>query len=213
MQQLTRKQREFARREKEILRTALHLFDSDDWESVTIEQIALQTDIGKGTVYKHFASKDHIYARLALDFYYELLDNMRAAPDCQCVTKRMREMLQTAFDFHLSQPQYRRVTQYCHRDDFRCRVAEEINEEFRMLDLRFGELTVALLEQGIADDIFPRRPAEYSVYGLHACFEGAMKMLWCADKKQIDTEIFTSEIIEFMMAGLINMQPQPAIDY
>ncbi len=212
MQKLTRKQREFARREKDILRTALDLFDSDDWESVTIEQIAQQTDIGKGTVYKHFASKDHIYARLALDFYYELLASMKAAPTCQNVGKRMRKMLQIAFEFHLSQPQYRRVTQYCRRDDFRCRVAEEVNEEFHMLDARFGELTVSLVEHGIVDGVFPRRPAEYSVYGLHACFEGAMNILWCADNRQIDTRIFTAEIIEFMMAGLTNMQTHPAID-
>ncbi len=212
MQQTTRKQREFARREKEILCTALGLFDSDSWESVTIEQIAQQTDIGKGTVYKHFPSKDHIYARLALDFYYELLDRMKAAPTCQSVEERMRNMLQIAFEFHLNQPQYRRVTQYCHRDDFRCRVGEEINEEFLMLDARFGELTVSLIEQGIADDIFPRRPAEYSVYGLHACFEGAMNILWCAGNKQIDTKIFTHEIIEFMMAGLINMPTHPTIE-
>ncbi len=212
MQQLTRKQREFARREKEILCTALDLFDSDDWESVTIEQIALQTDIGKGTVYKHFASKDHIYARLALDFYYELLDSMKAAPNCQNIERRMRKMLQIAFEFHLSQPQYRRVTQYCRRDDFRCRAGEEVNEEFRMLDSRFSELTLSLLEQGIADGIFPRRPAEYSVYGLHACFEGAMNILWCADSRQIDAKIFIHEIIEFMMAGLVNMKTHPAID-
>ncbi len=211
VQQPTRKQREFTRREDEILRAALGLFDSDTWESVTIEQIAQQADIGKGTVYKHFPSKDHIYARLALDFYNNLLDRIKATPPCQNVEKRMRDMTLVAFEYHLYQPQYRRVTQYCHRDDFRRRVGDEVNEEFRRLDAHFGELTMSLIEQGMTDGIFPRRPAEYSTYGLHACFEGAINTLWCAGSKQIDAEVFIHEIIEFMMAGLINMPAQPTL--
>ena len=39
-----RRQREFARREREILDAALTLFDSDDWLSVTVEQIANAAD-------------------------------------------------------------------------------------------------------------------------------------------------------------------------
>ena len=62
-----RKIREFERREQEILSAALELFAGERWESVTVTQIAKQAGIGKGTVYKHFASKDEIYARLALD--------------------------------------------------------------------------------------------------------------------------------------------------
>ena len=58
-----RREREFQRREGEILDAALELFSADDWQSVTIDQIARRAEIGKGTVYLHFASKDEIYAR------------------------------------------------------------------------------------------------------------------------------------------------------
>ena len=39
--------------------------DRDDWEAVTVEEIAHRAEYAKGTVYRHFASKDDLYARLA----------------------------------------------------------------------------------------------------------------------------------------------------
>ena len=46
-----RKERVFKGREKEILQAALRLFDGDDWQLVTIERIAQEAEIGKGTVF------------------------------------------------------------------------------------------------------------------------------------------------------------------
>lgn len=34
-----------------------------DWQTVTIEQIAERAEIGKGTIYKHFKTKDEILYR------------------------------------------------------------------------------------------------------------------------------------------------------
>jgi len=61
---IDRQKREFPRRELEILDVALELCSSADFESVTIEQIARGGDVGKGTVYKHFAGKDELLFRL-----------------------------------------------------------------------------------------------------------------------------------------------------
>ena len=68
-----RKRREFERREEEILDAALELFSRPNWESVTIEQIAVAADIGKGTVYKHVTSKDELLFKLMMRFYRGML--------------------------------------------------------------------------------------------------------------------------------------------
>ena len=59
-----RRQREFDRREAEILDAAFGLFKKFGLEKVTIDMIAEQSEIAKGTVYKHFKSKDEIFAGL-----------------------------------------------------------------------------------------------------------------------------------------------------
>ena len=69
---LSRKERAFSLREAEILEAARVLFAIGDWEAVTVADIAQRAEIGKGTVYKHFASKEELYARIALDFGLDL---------------------------------------------------------------------------------------------------------------------------------------------
>ena len=91
-----RRKREFARREREIIDAALKLFDSDDWLSVTVEQIANAAEIGKGTIYKHIPSKEAIYARLTLDFYDELLAHLRSADEDQGSVEMFRGMARFA---------------------------------------------------------------------------------------------------------------------
>ena len=70
---IDRKQREFERREEDILDAALLLFSQPNWESVSIEKVAKQAQIGKGTVYKHFESKDELLFKLMLRFYQGML--------------------------------------------------------------------------------------------------------------------------------------------
>lgn len=62
-----RKEREFRRREEEILSTAYRLLAEMEPSQMTMEQIAEQAEIGRGTIYKHFKSKDEIYAKLILN--------------------------------------------------------------------------------------------------------------------------------------------------
>ena len=86
-----RKERELKRRERDILEAALRLFDRDDWQLVTVERIAQEAEVGKGTVYLHFSSKEDICGRLALDFATPLLGRLRAIDPGLPVARRLAE--------------------------------------------------------------------------------------------------------------------------
>ena len=118
LKKVSRKAQDFQRREKAILAAALKSFGSDHWESVTVAQIAREVGIAKGTMYLHFASKQEIYARLALDFYQALTLHLDQ-PLTSNASDNLQELITRAFEFHLERPDYRRVTQYCEREDFR----------------------------------------------------------------------------------------------
>ncbi len=96
-----RKAREFERRGQEILDAALRLFKADAWESVTVEQIAQQAEVGKGTIYKHFASKDEIYARLAIQFQLRIAERMAQVDPQLPVIERLRQHLRAGWEMHL----------------------------------------------------------------------------------------------------------------
>ena len=125
MARVDRKQREFERRETEILDTALALFSKPNWESVTIEQIAKAAEVGKGTIYNHFASKDELLFRLMMRFYRGLLQNLQQKVDeDEAFILSFRRIFEYAFSYHLKHREYRYVVEYCKRIDFKERADE-----------------------------------------------------------------------------------------
>lgn len=73
----TQKAREFRQREQAILDCAQQLFIELGEEKVTVEMIADKVGIGKGTIYKHFETKNEIYLLLMIRYEEELADLFR----------------------------------------------------------------------------------------------------------------------------------------
>ena len=202
-----RKEREFLRREQEILDAAMRLFARDDWQAVTIEEIAQASEIGKGTIYKHFPSKEDIYARFALDFNRKLLDRLRAIDTELDVMTQLRGIIRAFWQFHFESPEYHHLVQYCGREDFRRRVSEETRTEILELDQDFNVLISALVQAGIEEGVFPRsKPMPLLLFGPQAALFGAVRMAGsgCAQMMNAETssEEYLEELTEFIVAGL-----------
>ena len=106
-----RKIREFEQRGQEILDAALSLFGSDDWEQVTVEQIAKKSEVGKGTIYKHFESKNEIYVRLAIRFQKRMASEIGLLDQSMPVLDRLRCYIRAAWEMHLSSKELHRVVE------------------------------------------------------------------------------------------------------
>jgi len=74
LQKATQKAQEFRKREEDILQRAQELFIEHGEDKVTVEMIADAVNIGKGTIYKHFETKDEIYLRLMIRYEEELAE-------------------------------------------------------------------------------------------------------------------------------------------
>ncbi|PKN20495.1 MAG: hypothetical protein CVU71_01510 [Deltaproteobacteria bacterium HGW-Deltaproteobacteria-6] len=68
---LERKNREKDQRIQTILEAAKKLFFSKGYQKTTMDDIALEAQISKPTVYQHFATKDELYSHLMLPFLEE----------------------------------------------------------------------------------------------------------------------------------------------
>ncbi len=201
-----RKKREFERREVELLDTALELFSKPNWESVTIEQIARAADIGKGTVYKHFASKDEMLFRLMLRFYRGLLQAFQQEfREDEDILDCFRRVFEYAFRYHLEHREYRYVVEYCKRIDFKERADESWHKSFLELDQAFKDwgdpMILAAMDRGQIE----KRPLAQISLGLHACFDGAVDMLWAGKDwcPHGDEEEIIDSVTAFMMSGFI----------
>lgn len=68
------RQQQFKAREETILATAEQLLlDSGDGD-ITLDHLAEQLDLAKGTLYKHFSSKDELYLRIIIRYEEQLFE-------------------------------------------------------------------------------------------------------------------------------------------
>lgn len=74
-----RRQREQQLRRETIIEAAQKLFEQNGFEQTTVDQIAALAELGKGTIYSYFKSKEEIYIAI-LEKKLDLLEEkMRAA--------------------------------------------------------------------------------------------------------------------------------------
>ena len=198
-----RKIQEFERREQEILAAALELFSGENWESVTVIQIAERADIGKGTVYKHFASKDEIYARLALDFFYGLLERCYELSDGDDPSAEMRDSFRGALLYHQEHQEYSNVRQYVFRAGFWVRLSKSYIESFEKLDVEFAAWANKRIERGMEAGVYHQQPLMVVRAGLDALYNGAVDQLWgnrCW--MEVEPDEYIEQVVEFAMNSL-----------
>jgi AcrR family transcriptional regulator len=205
-----RKERELRRREQEILAAALQLFQGDGWQAVTIERIAQEAEIGKGTVYLHFSSKEDICGRLAADFAAGLLERLREIDPTLGVLAAVREAIRVFFAAHRGEHGYQRVLDYCEHQEFRDRMSAPSRERLEALDAELTSLIHALLQRGIAEGVFADRPLPVLVYGAQSAVTGALRMLAAGALEGAGPDEYIEEITRFVLAGLMFQDRVPA---
>jgi AcrR family transcriptional regulator len=200
-----RKAREFQRREADLLQAALALSKRDDWQAITIDQIAQNAEIGKGTVYKHFNSKDDIYGRLAIDFHRMVLARLRAIAPGLAAIERLREVLRVFWEVYSSHAEYQHVVEYCERPAFKRFVSDDIRRQMDDLERAFTTTIYDIVKQGIAEGTLPNRPIPRLLFGAQAALVGALKLLWIGSLPA-PNEQYLDELSAFVLAGLTRQE-------
>ncbi|MEX2570979.1 MAG: TetR/AcrR family transcriptional regulator [Gemmatimonadota bacterium] len=203
-----RRQREFLRRERDILDAALSLFNSDRWQSVTVEQIAEKAEIGKGTVYKHFSSKDEIYARLAVDFYRMQMKSLQQIDTRLDVIARLRAVVRRIWDAHMDHPVEHRLLQFVQRADFSHLLTPGVRKELDDISQDLENLYLDLLREGVEERVIADVPLPVLLRGASAAMTGATTILY---RQRFDGETaaeYIEQISDFIVAGVTARQRQ-----
>jgi AcrR family transcriptional regulator len=199
----SRRAKEFAMREREILKVALNYFGGKRCESVTIAQIASRAGIAKGTMYLHFASKQEIFARLTLDFHHALLDHLQHHTSSKA-DDYLERLLQLTLRFYVDKPEYRFVTQYCMREDFKRNLNADLAAEFAEVEQAIDQLIKAGLTHGVISGRYRPVAVDQTLLGLRCTFQGALNLLWCHQHcERNNPDQFISDISTYMIAPLL----------
>ncbi|WP_166258491.1 TetR/AcrR family transcriptional regulator [Marinobacter salicampi] len=197
----------FRKREQTLLATALKLFQKHGWEQVTVAQVADAAGIGKGTVYKHFATKDEIYARLALDFSQRCLEAYRRQGIGDQALASMRAVIRLSFDLMHQHPTEVQLSLHCERPEFQERLGPRFQSRFAELEVGYTRLFNELLEAAVARGEIPQVPIESVFWGIEAGFHGVMARVaaggfghWSTTP---DMARYFDHVADFMIAGLL----------
>jgi AcrR family transcriptional regulator len=196
-----RKAREFHRREADLLGAALALSNRDGWQSVTIEQVAQKAEIGKGTVYKHFRTKDDIYARLAIEFHRIVLTRLRAIDASLAPLDRLRAIIKVFWDVYRTQAEYQHVVEYCQRPDFKRVLSDDVRTAMIEVEAGFASVIDETLQRAIDEGALPDRPHQLALFGAQSALFGALRLLWM-DCLPGPKDQYVDELTEFILAGL-----------
>ena len=172
MQKESRKIREFRRREQEILTAALRLFLEQGEDSVTVEMIADDVGIGKGTIYKHFKSKAEIYLRLMLDYERDLSVLLHS----ESIEKDREALSREYFAFRMSDPERYRLFDRLEEKVVKTNQMPELIEELHGIRAsNFNHLT-GVIQQRIDEGKLEDVPAYFHYCAAWALVQGAMSM-------------------------------------
>jgi AcrR family transcriptional regulator len=175
-----RRRREYVAREEDLKRAAIALFDRDDWERVTIDEIARRAEHAKGTVYRHFASKDDLYAHIAIDHAEETFRRLTAVPTDLPFEEAVAALVAVYWDRFTRDRATARLAHYVQRDDFLPRLPEETRRRMREADARHLGLVARLLERAADAGEIPGGDLRARLFAANALLMGALRLhpLW-----------------------------------
>ncbi len=137
-------------RSDEILRTATDLFSEKSFHDVTMEEIAEEMGVSKGTIYNYFSSKENLYLEILKESFeaieallHKEIENSAPAP------AKLKKLLTTIFTFYREN---RKVLRILSRDETHLLKEHfELTEKWRMERLRLYE---KIMEKGIDEGSF-----------------------------------------------------------
>ncbi|MEX6500994.1 TetR/AcrR family transcriptional regulator [Pseudomonas zhanjiangensis] len=196
----------FQQRQAAILAAARQLFREQPWDRVTIAEVAIQAGIGKGTVYKHFPSKEALYAQLVLDCSHEQLAELRALHAALPAEQAMRQVIRRAFEQMLADPVQAQLCQHCDRPAFQERLEAPYREQFQALEGEYRRFFGELLEGTLGQHGLTAADSQYLLWGVEASVNGVMARIasggfvhWA---EPIALSDYLDRVTDFIIAGL-----------
>jgi AcrR family transcriptional regulator len=174
-----RREIERARRKQEILHAARAVFAQDGYNRATVDAIARRADLGKGTLYLYFDTKEAILAELTLQALGELGAQLQAAVDrCSPLhpDQRLRAMADAYLDFAQHAPDYFRLLNAFDHGGFLDGISAALKEQILIESNRALDLVTQAVADGMALGLFAVGDARQAASVLWAALNGALAL-------------------------------------
>lgn len=204
---LSRRDRQKIARREAILQAARQVFLSGSPFQATIETVAREANISKGTVYLYFSGKEALLAELLREGLLLLEAQLVAAYAAQEALSpdvRVGRVAGAYLEFAQAQPDYIRLSIAFESGQIESPVPADLADEIRSLSRRGVELIAQAVREGIDGKVFrhtdPRRVAD----ALWSALNGALLMTGVGQGTQLPEtqpdELFQTTLEIFLRA-------------
>ncbi|WIO75553.1 TetR/AcrR family transcriptional regulator [Porticoccaceae bacterium LTM1] len=174
-EKIREKKRRFLAREQRIVDAALELLLEQGIDRVTVSSIANRAGIGKGTIYKHFLTKNEIFMRIVLDYERTLAENL-AKGIKEASRSNPGAAAKAYFQSRLNNPALDRLVQHL---EARLEAEQEVEVQLKELhEIRrsnvnsLNAMVAELMKDGILEDV----PPHYHYLSCWALAQGAVDL-------------------------------------
>ncbi|MFQ5813647.1 MAG: TetR/AcrR family transcriptional regulator [Anaerolineae bacterium] len=203
-----RRARERARRQQEILEAAKEVFFDKGIHRATVDDVAAQAEISKGTVYIYFQSKESILAHLLLEGLSILLSQLKAAFAPQeplSAEKHLRQLVEAYWQFAQTYPDYFRLLMALDRGRFRERVSAEMYQQILTESTRGLGLAAKAIRQGTEEGVFTADDPLLAAGVLWGALNGALTLMANPVRQEmipVDPKAVFDATFELFLRGL-----------
>lgn len=203
-----RRAREKARRRQSILDAAKSVFFEKGFRDATVDDVAAEAEVSKGTIYLYFESKESILAHLLLDGLSMLLTTLEDTyqPDeSLSAAQHIRHLAKTHLRFAQTHPNYYRLIMAFDRGRFQDQISAELNREILDQSMRCLEVLVRAIELGNQRQEFTVEDAWESAGILCASLHGVLVFMAHPVRRQmvgVETEAMFKDTVELLIQGL-----------
>jgi len=204
----TRKEREFLKRGEEILETAKSLFKKQNPSLVSMDMIAQEVGIGRGTLYLHYKGKDELMLRIVLNRHKELLAELEKIDLTLAGEDLARKTVRVYLEHNINSPEDYLMQKKCEENIIRENAGEtilrEVEEERQKRMAIMEKIFLRLKEDGKIRDIPPYLLAG-ATWGM---LKGALDVIVSGYFKQEiqDEEMFFQLVENLLFYGLFKSQ-------
>ena len=124
---------QFARRQR-IVRAALRALANSDYDQVRISEVARDSGVALGTLYRYFASKEHLFAAVFVEWQGALKKKLeKDPPHGGTEAERLRDVFHRTIRAFQLQPQFYRVVMMLNAttDTYAADLYASVSPQFR----------------------------------------------------------------------------------
>ncbi|HEX4870261.1 MAG TPA: TetR/AcrR family transcriptional regulator [Moraxellaceae bacterium] len=195
----TQKAREFRQREQAILDCALQLFMEQGEDRVTVEMIADRVGIGKGTIYKHFETKNEIYLLLMIRYEEELADLFRRVD----ITNDKEALMREYFRFRVQDPDKYLLFDRLESKLMADKAVPQLLDKLHAIRASNFEKLTSIIKARIEEQKLADVPPEFHICAAWALAHGAAALSKSAFYKNVITD--QDAFFDFLLSSGVRM--------